>query len=113
MISLWWTSCRKQAANHASFTRLLPCYSSEVIDAEKLFADLTPPQAEAVRHVDGPLLIIAGAGSGKTRVLTRRVAHLVSLGIPATSVLAITFTNKAAGEMKQRIEKLLQRNVRD
>jgi DNA helicase-2/ATP-dependent DNA helicase PcrA len=84
-----------------------------VIDAEKLFADLTEPQAEAVRHVDGPLLIIAGAGSGKTRVLTRRVAHLVSLGIPATSVLAITFTNKAAGEMKQRIEKLLERNVRD
>ena len=84
-----------------------------MIDVEQLFADLTEPQAEAVRHVDGPLLIIAGAGSGKTRVLTRRVAHLVSLGIPASSILAITFTNKAAGEMKQRTEKLLGRNLRD
>ena len=84
-----------------------------MINAEELFADLTPPQQEAVRHVDGPLLIIAGAGSGKTRVLTRRVAHLVSLGIPASSILAITFTNKAAGEMKQRIEKLMGRNIRD
>src|SRR6478736_2084092 len=107
----------------------LPCYSSAVrcrspqfpppevsfpvIDAQQLFADLTPPQQEAARHVDGPLLIIAGAGSGKTRVLTRRVAHLVSLGIPASSILAITFTNKAAGEMKQRIESLMGRNIRD
>jgi DNA helicase-2/ATP-dependent DNA helicase PcrA len=85
----------------------------EVINTAELFTDLTPPQQEAVRHVDGPLLIIAGAGSGKTRVLTRRVAHLVSLGIPASSILAITFTNKAAGEMKQRIEKLMERNIRD
>lgn len=84
-----------------------------MIDAQQLFADLTSPQAEAVRHSDGPLLIIAGAGSGKTRVLTRRVAHLVSLGIPASSILAITFTNKAAGEMKQRIESLLGRHIRD
>jgi DNA helicase-2/ATP-dependent DNA helicase PcrA len=84
-----------------------------LIDVKELFADLTEPQAQAARHVDGPLLIIAGAGSGKTRVLTRRVANLVSLGIPATAILAITFTNKAAGEMKQRIEKLLGRNVRD
>ncbi|MDB5322639.1 MAG: pcrA 1 [Phycisphaerales bacterium] len=84
-----------------------------MIDAQELVADLTEPQREAVRHVDGPLLIIAGAGSGKTRVLTRRVAHLVSQGIPASSILAITFTNKAAGEMKQRIEKLLGRGIRD
>ncbi len=84
-----------------------------MIDAQQLFADLTEPQAQAVRHVDGPLLIIAGAGSGKTRVLTRRVAHLISLGIAPASILAITFTNKAAGEMKQRIESLLGRNVRD
>jgi DNA helicase-2/ATP-dependent DNA helicase PcrA len=84
-----------------------------LIDAQQLVADLTQPQQEAVRHADGPLLIIAGAGSGKTRVLTRRVANLVSLGIPAASILAITFTNKAAGEMKQRTEKLLGRNIRD
>ena len=84
-----------------------------MIDTQALLEDLTPPQREAATHVDGPLLIIAGAGSGKTRVLTRRVAYLVAQGIPATSILAITFTNKAAGEMKQRIEKLLGRQVRD
>ena len=84
-----------------------------MIDAQQLLEGLTAPQQEAVRHVDGPLLIIAGAGSGKTRVLTRRVAHLVAQGIPTSSILAITFTNKAAGEMKQRIESLLGRTIRD
>jgi DNA helicase-2/ATP-dependent DNA helicase PcrA len=84
-----------------------------LIDTQALLQDLTPPQQEAVTHIDGPLLIIAGAGSGKTRVLTRRVAYLAAQGIPATSILAITFTNKAAGEMKQRIEKLLGRQIRD
>jgi len=84
-----------------------------LLDTQQLLEGLTEPQQEAVRHVDGPLLIIAGAGSGKTRVLTRRVAHLVAQGIPANSILAITFTNKAAGEMKQRIESLLGRTIRD
>jgi DNA helicase-2/ATP-dependent DNA helicase PcrA len=75
--------------------------------------DLTEPQRQAVTHVDGPLLIVAAAGSGKTRVITRRVAYLMSLGIEPRAVLAITFTNKAAGEMKQRISADSPRPIHD
>ncbi len=75
---------------------------------DPLLDGLTAPQCEAVTHVDGPLLVIAGPGSGKTRVITRRVAHLVTrVGIPPWQVLAITFTNKAAGEMHQRTAELV------
>ncbi|HEY8668990.1 MAG TPA: UvrD-helicase domain-containing protein, partial [Tepidisphaeraceae bacterium] len=84
-----------------------------VLTSEQLLEDLTEAQRAAAKHVDGPLLIIAGAGSGKTRVITRRVAHLISLGIPASSILAITFTNKAAGEMKQRVASVLGRPIYD
>jgi len=68
---------------------------------------LNEAQKEAVLHIDGPLMIVAGAGSGKTKVLTTRIAHLMNHGVDAFNILALTFTNKAAAEMKDRVEKIL------
>jgi len=77
------------------------------LDTKKHLHGLNQAQKEAVLHTEGPLLIIAGAGAGKTKTITHRIAHLIERGIPGSSILAVTFTNKAAGEMQGRVRALL------
>ncbi len=77
--------------------------------AHTLGRELNPPQVEAVLYPPQPLLVVAGAGSGKTRVITYRLAHLLSQGADPRRILSVTFTNKAARELKDRVERLLIR----
>lgn len=83
------------------------------LNLETLKNELNPEQYRAVTTVNGAILIIAGAGSGKTRVITFRIAHMLDMGIPQSQILALTFTNKAAKEMSDRVKELTQRKLQN
>ncbi|EJW97894.1 DNA helicase, UvrD/REP type, partial [gut metagenome] len=83
------------------------------MNVEEYLNQLNESQREAVIYNDGPSLVVAGAGSGKTRVLTYKIAYLLDLGIPPYSIMALTFTNKAAREMKERIANITGKKIAD
>jgi DNA helicase-2/ATP-dependent DNA helicase PcrA len=90
-------------ADHDLFDEFVPAN-------DDLLASLNPGQRAAVEHIEGPLLILAGPGSGKTRVLIHRIANMIAQGVPSHQIVALTFTNKAADEMKLRLDGLIDQH---
>jgi len=93
--------------NCATYYRRCKQYTASAFNESNSMSKLNPEQQAAVKTTDRPLLVLAGAGSGKTRVITEKIAYLVKQGLPARHIAAVTFTNKAAREMQSRVDKLL------